>query len=43
MLTKIQENASSSVKRIVNMPSIDGISSILPFLETKTVWHPKGT
>ena len=42
MLTKIQENASSSVKRIVNMPSIDGISSILPFLETKTVWHPKG-
>ena len=43
MLTKIQENASSSVKRIVNIPSIDGISSILPFLETKTVWHPKGT
>ena len=43
MLTTIQENASSSVKRIVNMPSIDGISSILPFLETKTVWHPKGT
>ena len=43
MLTKIQENASSSVKRIVNMPSVDGISSILPFLETKTVWHPKGT
>ena len=43
MLRKIQENASSSVKRIVNMPSIDGISSILPFLETKTVWHPKGT
>lgn len=43
MLKKIQENASSSVKRIVNMPSIDGISSILPFLETKTVWHPKGT
>ena len=43
MLTTIQENASSSVKRIVNIPSIDGISSILPFLETKTVWHPKGT
>ena len=43
MLTTIQENASSSIKRIVNMPSIDGISSILPFLETKTVWHPKGT
>ena len=43
MLKKIQENASSSVKRIVNIPSIDGISSILPFLETKTVWHPKGT
>ena len=42
MLKKIQENASSSVKRIVNIPSIDGISSILPFLETKTVWHPKG-
>ena len=43
MLTTIQENASSAVKRIVNMPSIDGISSILSFLETKTVWHPKGT
>ena len=43
MLIKIQANASSSVKRIVNKPSIDGISSILPFLETKTVWHPKGT
>jgi len=43
MLKKIQENASSSVKRIVNIPTIDGISSILPFLETKTVWHPKGT
>lgn len=43
ILKKIQENASISVKRIVNIPSIDGISSILPFLETKTVWHPKGT
>ena len=43
ILKKIQENASSSVKRIINMPSEDGISSILPFLETKTVWHPKGT
>lgn len=43
ILKKIQENASISVKRIINMPSEDGISSILPFLETKTVWHPKGT
>ena len=43
ILKKIQENASSSVKRIINMPSVDGISSILPFLETKTIWHPKGT
>ena len=43
ILTKIQENASNSVKRIIYMPSIDGISSVLPFLETKTVWHPKGT
>ncbi len=43
ILTKIQENASNSVKRIIYMPSMDGISSVLPFLETKTVWHPKGT
>ena len=43
ILTKIQENASNSVKRIIYMPSIDCISSVLPFLETKTVWHPKGT
>ena len=43
ILTKIQENASNSVKRIIYMPSIDGISSVLPFLETKTVWHQKGT
>jgi len=42
-LKRIQENASSSVKRVVSMPSISGLSSILPYLETKTVWHPKGT
>ena len=42
-LKRIQENASSSVKRVVSLPSISGLSSILPYLETKTVWHPKGT
>ena len=42
-LTAIEQNASESVKRIVSQPSIEGLSSILPYLETKTVWHPKGT
>jgi len=38
----INRNASTSVKRIFHLPSEDGLSSILPFIETKTVWHPKG-
>ena len=42
-LKRIQENASSSVKRVISLPSVSGLSSILPYLETKTVWHPKGT
>ena len=42
-LKAIEENASESVKRIFSQPSTDGLSSILPYLETKTVWHPKGT
>jgi len=42
-IKKIEENASSSVKRVKIYPSTEGISSILPYLETKTVWHPKGT
>ena len=41
-LKTINENASTSVKRIFHLPSEDGLSSILPFIETKTVWHPKG-
>ena len=36
------QKASESVKRISILPSTSGISSILPFIETKTVWHPKG-
>ena len=36
------QKASESVKRISILPSTRGISSILPFIETKTVWHPKG-
>ena len=36
------QKASESVKRISIFPSTSGISSILPFIETKTVWHPKG-
>ena len=42
ILKTINENASTSVKRIFQLPSEDGLSSILPFIETKTVWHPKG-
>ena len=42
ILKTINENASTSVKRIFHLPSEDGLSSILPFIETKTVWHPKG-
>ena len=38
----IGQKASESVKRITILPSKTGISSILPFIETKTVWHPKG-
>ncbi len=39
----IEVNASESVKRIKKIPNTEGLSSIMPFLETKTVWHPKGT
>ena len=42
ILKTINEYASTSVKRIFHLPSEDGLSSILPFIETKTVWHPKG-
>ena len=42
-LKVIEENASESVKRVFSQPSTEGLSSILPYLETKTVWHPKGT
>ena len=38
----IGQKGSESVKRISLLPSMDGLSSILPFIETKTVWHPKG-
>ena len=41
-LKTINENASTSVKRVFNLPSEEGLSSVLPFIETKTVWHPKG-
>ena len=40
-LKTINENASTSVKRVFNLPSEEGLSSVLPFIETKTVWHPK--
>ena len=36
------QKGSESVKRISLSPSTSGLSSILPFIETKTVWHPKG-
>ena len=38
----IGQKGSESVKRISLLPSMSGLSSILPFIETKTVWHPKG-
>ena len=38
----IRENASKSLKRIVIKPPTSGLESLLPFIETKTVWHPKG-
>ena len=41
-LKTINENASTSVKRVFNLPSEEGLSSVLLFIETKTVWHPKG-
>ena len=40
--TIIGEKGSESVKRISFQPPTRGLSSILPFIETKTVWHPKG-
>ena len=38
----IRENASKSLKRIVIKLPTSGLESLLPFIETKTVWHPKG-
>jgi len=38
----LSERGADSVKRIFNKPPVDGLASILPFIETKTVWHPKG-
>ena len=38
----IRENASKSLKRIFINPPVSGLESLLPFIETKTVWHPKG-
>ena len=38
----LSERGADSVKRIFNKPAVDGLASILPFIETKTVWHPKG-
>ena len=38
----IRENASKSLKRIVIKPPTSGLESLLPFIETKTGWHPKG-
>ncbi len=38
----LSEKGADSVKRIFNKPAVDGLGSILPFIETKTVWHPKG-
>ena len=42
ILETLDVKGSDSVKRIVNLPSDEGLGSIIPFVETKTVWHPKG-
>ncbi len=42
LLKTLDVKGSDSVKRIVNLPSDEGLGSIIPFVETKTVWHPKG-
>ena len=39
---KIQESGSESVKRTSRVNESMDIMSLIPFLETKTVWHPKG-
>ena len=39
---KIQESGSESVKRTCRVNESMDIMSLIPFLETKTVWHPKG-
>ena len=40
--TLIRENASKSLKRVYIAPPTKGLEALLPFIETKTVWHPKG-
>jgi len=40
--TIIQSNASESVKRTFSMNETLNLLSLNPFLQTKTVWHPKG-
>ena len=42
LLETLEVKGSDSVKRIVNLPSDEGLGSIIPFVETKTVWHPRG-
>jgi acyl-CoA reductase-like NAD-dependent aldehyde dehydrogenase len=38
----IRENASKSLKRVYITPPTKGLEALFPFIETKTVWHPKG-
>ncbi|RZP26092.1 MAG: aldehyde dehydrogenase family protein [Candidatus Actinomarinales bacterium] len=40
--TKIQSNGSESVKRTFKFNESKNLLSLNPYLETKTVWHPKG-
>ena len=40
--TKIQSNGSESVKRVFKFNESMNLLSLTPYLETKTVWHPKG-
>ena len=46
---ELERLAAGSIKRVLRPPAEEpdwsadpGLSRMTPFLETKTVWHPKG-
>jgi acyl-CoA reductase-like NAD-dependent aldehyde dehydrogenase len=48
LAASLEEAAAGNLKRVVRPPSAPdwtadpGLTRMIPFLETKTVWHPKG-